>query len=275
MEKSLQSEISSLKCSEHKEAQICFICTAPDCKKRMICHKCLISDLNHNMNHSSKFKDLDTFFTEMKDVSNKDSSMAVMENGYEEIESRKKKITEKIRSIEKSFKTDKLIYFAESRKFIEKTLGFLEVEFKKSLLLLEENLEKCLNQKLSSLKKYEFELENELLRLNVVSNRRNSKVALKKLSSSEIKSNSLKETIETMLFSADGKSRSNEIIDVQLENEGNDINFFNKMRNFLEQDLFMKMQEKTKVYVSDMNSIIKELGEVCFYYYKKTNFYLI
>lgn len=217
--------------------------------------------MNHNMTHSSKFKDLDTFFTEMHDVSHKDSNQAVIENGYEEIEARKKKIAQKIESVQKTLKSDKVILTVESRKFIEQTLNFLEIEFKKSLLLLEANLEKFLNQKLENLKKYEFELENELLRLNLVSNRRNSAVALKKLSSSEIKTKSLSETIECILFSADGKSRRNEIMDLQIEKE-NDLDFFKKMKGFLDDNLFIKMKEKTKIYLNDFNSFIKEMGEV-------------
>jgi len=214
------------------------------------------------MSHSIKFKDLDTFFTEMKDSSQKDSSMALMNNGYEQIDSRKKKIAEKIEYIQKTLKSDKLLMVVEGRKFIEKTLNYLETEFKKSLLLMEDNLERFLNQKLVNLKKYEMELENELLRLNVVSNRRNSNVALKKLSSSVIKSKSLQETVECMLFSAEGKSRSNEIVDLEMEKEGNDPNFFNKMLKFLDDNLFVKVQEKTINYVNDINFYIKELGEV-------------
>ena len=262
MEKSLQSEVSSLRCSDHKEAQICFICTAPDCKKRMICHKCLISDLNHNMAHSAKFKDLDTFFTEMKDFSQKDTSMAVMDNSYETIELRKKKISDKILYIQKTMKSDKLLMAAEGRKFIEKTLHYIETEFKKSLLLYEENLERFLDQKLVNLKKYEMELENELLRMNVVSNRRNSKVSLKKLSSSEIKSKSLKETIECMMFSAEGKSRSNEIIDIEIEKENLDPNFFKNLMKFLDDTLFVKIQEKTMDYINEVNLAMKNLGDV-------------
>ena len=222
------------------------------------------------MTHSTKFKDLDTFFTEMKDFSQKDASMAVMENGYEEIDCKKKKINEKIQYIQKSIKSDKLILCAEGRKFIEKTLGFIEIEFKKSLLLLEENLEKFLNQKLVNLKKYEFELENELLRLNVVSNRKNSKVSLKRLSTSEIKSKSLKETIECMMFSAEGKSRTNEIIDVQMDKESNDPDIFNKTMSFIDVNLFAKMHEKTIGYVNDVNMIVKEFGEVFIF---DNNFY--
>lgn len=235
----------------------------------MICHKCLISDLNHNMAHSSKFKDLDTFFTEMQDVSHKDASLAVLENGYEDIQSRKKKITERIQYIQKNIKTDKMALAVESRRFIEKTLQLLEAEFKKSLLLLEENVEKLLSQKLSSLKKYEAELENELLRMNVVSNRRNSQIALKKLSSSEIKTKSLKETIECMLFSAEGQSRSNEIRDLQLDKEGEDLNSFNVIKKSLNENFYQKLQEKTLGYINEMNFLIKEIGQVNFIYYKK------
>ena len=86
------------------------------------------------MAHSAKFKDLDTFFTEMKDFSQKDTSMAVMDNSYETIELRKKKISDKILYIQKTMKSDKLLMAAEGRKFIEKTLHYIETEFKKSLL---------------------------------------------------------------------------------------------------------------------------------------------
>lgn len=223
------------------------------------------------MAHSSKFKDLDTFFTEMQDVSHKDASLAVLENGYEDIQSRKKKISERIQYIQKNIKTDKMALSVESRRFIEKTLHLIEAEFKKSLLLLEENIEKLMSQKLSSLKKYEAELENELLRMNVVSNRRNSQIALKKLSSSEIKAKSLKETIECMLFSAEGQSRSNEIRDLQLDKEGdNDLNSFNLIKKSLDESLYQKMQEKTLGYINEMNFLVKEIGQVILYFIENT-----
>lgn len=155
-----------------------------------------------------------------------------------------------------------MVLAVESRKFIEKTLDYLEKEFKKSLMMLEDNLVKFLSQKIEKLKKYENELENELLRMNLVSNRKNSQILLKKMSSSEIKAKSLKETIECMLSSAEGKNRGNEVRDLHLEKEGFDPNFFENVRKNLNENFFEKMQEKTINYLNEVNFLIKEIGQV-------------
>ena len=246
---SLKSEITLLKCEKPgHNLLVCFICTANDCKRRFLCPKCFILEADHNKIHNTYFKEITTFFNEFD--KQKDINLAFVQD--DETELKKKKL-----EVKKTLKE-----FEQKRILIEKNLSELSTKF---LIECENNLigafkqfrnsfdgciKKFLNQKIMSFKVYEEELEEELIRFEVTSNKINVKDAFIRSNSignnnkNEEKKNNknvnlmnfkskksltqeeyLHSLVENLIFSGEGKKRCNDFFNNELENNKNLSNF--------------------------------------------------
>lgn len=235
---SLKGEVSNLKCEKvgHK-LLVCFICTAKECKSRFVCPKCLILDAEHNKIHNPQFKEISTFFNEFE--GKKDANLALVED--DEIELKKKKI-----EVQKSLKE-----FEAKRIVIEKNLSDLSSKFLlecehtliNSFKAFRTNFDMCIKkfmtQKISSFKSYLEELEEELIRLEVTSNKINVRDAyIRSNSMSKIDDKMFKEKkyvskkslsqeeylqtlIENLINSGEGKKKCNEFFNNEIENNKN------------------------------------------------------
>jgi len=240
-ENSLKSEITRLKCEKlGHNLTVCFICTANDCKSRFLCPKCLILEADHNNLHNTYFKEITTFFNEFD--KKKDVNLAFVQDDETELKKKKLEVKKTLKEFEQKRILIEKNLSEMSTKFLIDCENNLIVAFKQFRNSFDGCIKKFLNQKIMSFNLYEEELEEELIRLEVTSNKINVRDAFirsnsigninkkeeKKAIVKNFKSKKsltqeeyLHNLVENLIFSGEGKKRCNDFFNNELENNKN------------------------------------------------------
>ena len=237
---SLRTEINKLKCDKvGHNLLVCFICTAKDCKNRFLCPKCLILDSEHNKLHNPLFKETSTFFNELE--KKQDINNAFVEDDSTELKKKKQEVQKALKEFEMKRMTIEKNLTDLAGKFFTECESTLFTAFKSFKNNFDGTIKKFLTQKIQSFKAYEEELEEELIRMDVASNKINVRDAfirsnsignnknpdpkkdVKKLQSKKslTQDEYLNSLIENLIFSGEGKKRCNDFFNNELENNKN------------------------------------------------------
>lgn len=239
---SLKAEVTRLKCEKvGHNLLVCFICTAKECKSRFLCPKCLILEADHNKLHNTNFKEISTFFNEFE--KKKDINLALVEDDVIELKKKKAEVEKSL----KEFKGKHVIIEKHlldlSSKFLFECESNLVQAFKNFRMNFDGCIKKFMSQKTASFKNYLEELEEELIRLEVTSNKINVRDAYMRsnsMSKIEDKPNNkklqskksltqeeyLQSLIENLITSGEGKKKCNDFFNNELENNKNLSMFF-------------------------------------------------
>jgi len=237
---SLKDEITKLKCDKagHK-LLVCFICIAKDCKSRFLCPKCLILEADHNKLHNTFFKEISTFFNEFD--KKKDINLALVEDDATELKKKKQEVQKALKEFEFKRLTIEKNLSELSSKFLTECESTLFSAFKNFRNSFDGCIKKFLAQKIQSFKHYDEELEEELIRFEVNTNKINVKDAFMRSNSignnkkDDLKKDNKKlqnkksltqeeylhSLIENLIFSGEGKKRCNDFFNNELENNKN------------------------------------------------------
>lgn len=229
---SLKSEITKLKCEKiGHNLLVCYICTSKDCKSRLLCPKCLILEADHNKLHNTYFKEISTFFNEYENK--KDINLALVEDDTDELKKKKLEVQKSLKEFEMKRLTIEKNLSELSMKFLMECETNLFLSFKSFKNSFDGCIKKFLTQKIQSFKAYEEELEEELIRLEVTSNKINVKDGFKRSNSIGINQKKIQNKrsltqeeyfhslIENLIFSGEGKKRCNDFFNGELDNKKN------------------------------------------------------
>ena len=290
---SLKSEITRLKCEKvGHNLLVCFICTAKDCKSRFLCPKCLILEGEHNKLHNTFFKEISTFFNEFE--KKKDINLAFVEDDSSELKKKKMEVQKSLKEFEMKRMTIEKNLSELSTKFLGECEANLFNGFKQFKNSFDQSIKKFLNQKISSFKLYEEELEEELIRLDVTSNKINVKDAFmrsnsignnkkedkkdfKRLQSKKslTQEEYLHSLVENLIFSGEGKKRCNDLFNNELENNKNlskhkyvynfifmCLDLHKNYKEYFEKNIFLNIKNEVDSFISRCKVITEEIGKV-------------
>lgn len=220
----IHQELLRVPCETH-QLLVSHICTASECQKRFMCSKCLMNDAKHNKSHHPKFNDLANFFKHYENQ--KDSNMALVEDDMLELRLKKEKASKNIKILneQKNILTSKLEeisinFFNECEKKFLENFNLFKKDFQKNIAIFFET-------KLQSFKIYEENLENEIIKLDVTSNKIGFKEGMMRSSSlsnnkkdfkrSFSQENYLKQIIENMINAVQGHKISNDVFSKEID----------------------------------------------------------